>query len=252
MSHFSPHSLSLNVTSDVDALIISNLSVHIPPRGDILCDLSFQAPKGDILSLMGPNGGGKTTLCQALTNQSEGRVRGSMRVQLTNGQQRPLRSHDWCYLPQRFTGDRLFPLHVVDFLKLSFPDAHSDNIEACLDRMKLGSYRYAAIQTLSEGQFQRLLLVRMCLHSQPIMILDEPFAGLDETMIAETLTLFQHWATQGRIIIVAHHNRQRALKHFQNTLIVAQKTHRWGPSHEVLDPEVWTALHETVSRMECC
>ena len=234
-------------------LNVRNLCVRMPHRGLILQDVSFDVSQGQILSLMGPNGGGKTTLCQALTgSHTDGRTTGCLSVTLASGHSRPLCPHDWCYLPQRFLGDRLFPLKAINFLRLSFPTMSRSQMEPCIQRLKLGAYLSEHVHALSEGQFQRLLVARMGLHTQPIVILDEPFAGLDEPMIAECLTLFQEWTNQGRMVIVAHHNRQRALQHFPTTLIVAQRTYRWGPSHEVLNPEVWTALHETVSRVECC
>lgn len=244
---------SVSSPDSVQTLTIRHMCVRVPNRGLILQDVSFDMMQGQLLSLMGPNGGGKTTLCQALTgHHKEGHVTGSLSVTLASGLSRPLQPGDWCYLPQRFAGDRFFPLRAIDFLQLSFPTVAAAHLDTCIQRLKLSPYLYRHLHELSEGQFQRLLLARMGLHTQPIMILDEPFAGLDEPMIAEALALFKEWAEHGRMVIVAHHNRQRALQHFPTTLIVAQRTYRWGPSHEVLDPCVWTELHETVSRVECC
>jgi len=221
---------------------------------DILKDLSFSVHNGSVLSVMGPNGGGKTTLFQTLSGIKSGdssRFSGHWGW-CKNGVKKPLKQGDWTYLPQRFHGDRSFPLRVCEVLKLSCPTMRHADIVHALSLVKLDAYYHAPIQALSDGQFQRLLFARLCADPAPIVFLDEPFAGLDETIIEDLLDIIETWKKQGRIILLSHHNRLRALNHFPNTLLLAKNRYHCGLSKDILTPSIWQSLHDAICRPECC
>jgi zinc/manganese transport system ATP-binding protein len=229
---------------------VDGLSVY-HQHHEILKDLSFGVEQGHILSVMGPNGGGKTTLFQTLAGIKKVHA-GHWGWMTPEGEKKALEMGDWAYLPQRFHGDRSFPLRVSEFLHISCPALDAGCIKGLLAMVKLENYMNARIQSLSEGQFQRLLFARLCAYSTPLIFLDEPFSGLDETIIDDLLDIIQTWKKQGRIILLSHHNRSRALTHFPDTLLLAREKYAYGPSHEILKPELWQSCHDSICRPECC
>jgi ABC-type Mn2+/Zn2+ transport system ATPase subunit len=243
------HPTSDHTPSPEKYFFVEHLSVR-QATSEILKDLSFTVQQGTVLSVMGPNGGGKTTLFQTLSGIKTA-VSGKWGWH-ENGLKKSLNSGDWTYLPQRFHGDRSFPLRVHEVLKLSHPKLSQTDIQANLAVVKLDGYYHAPIQGLSEGQFQRLLFARLCAQPTPIVFLDEPFAGLDETIIEDLLGIIQAWKNAGRIILLSHHNRLRALTHFPYTLLLARSTYHCGPSANILTPSIWQTLHESICRTECC
>jgi zinc transport system ATP-binding protein len=129
-------------------------------------DLAVRA--GELVSLIGPNGSGKTTLIRVLlgfTRPDRGTVE----------RQRGLRIG---YVPQRLAIDRSLPLTAMRFLSLlgALPRARR---QAALDEAGIGATADRAVQDLSGGEFQRLLLARALLAEPDLLVLDEPAQGID-------------------------------------------------------------------------
>ncbi|MEQ4597488.1 MAG: ATP-binding cassette domain-containing protein, partial [Methylobacteriaceae bacterium] len=102
----------------------------------------------------------------------------------------------------------------------------------------LNGFEDRPIGTLSGGQFQRALFARLILQDARIILLDEPFTGIDERTTADLLTLIRGWHREGRTVVAALHDLAQVRAHFASTLVLARRPIAWGPTREVLTPPV--------------
>lgn len=195
--------------------------------------LSGTVEKGDLLAIVGPNGGGKSTLLKGIA----GRLRplsGSIR----HGAQ-PL-----AYMPQIADLSRDFPVSVLDlaltglcprrglFGGISRQDR--ERARAALERVGLTGFEGRAIRTLSGGQLQRLLFARLMLQDAPLILLDEPFTAIDARTIEDLLDIIAHWYAEGRTVIAVLHDLVLVRDHFPKTLLLARDPLGWGATSDVL------------------
>lgn len=171
-------------------------------------DITFQVAKGEIVGFLGPNGAGKSTTLRILTSylpatSGVARVAGfdimneSMQVRQNIG-----------YLPQAVP---IYPeMRVDEYLayraKLKSVDrsVRVRRIEYCLERCRAREVRRRLIGTLSNGYRQRVGLADALLHDPPLLILDEPTAGLDPLQIRETLNTIRELAGQHTVLLSTH------------------------------------------------
>ena len=218
----------------------------------ILQNLSFRLTSGESLSVMGPNGSGKTTLLHTLAEMhSEYKGNWGWLDEVTKKDNAeilsPLLPRERTYLPQRFTGDRNFPVTVGEVIAMVCASA----VEKSLSVVDLKGFQHVSLSKLSAGQFQRMLFARIYAQKAEVVLLDEPFAGLDEKTVEALLLILYEWRKEGRIVLLSQHNRARALAHFPKSLLLGP-TPQWGPSEEVLALPQWHAAHETAHLLECC
>lgn len=162
----------------------------------VLRGVSLELPQG-ITCLMGPSGGGKTTLLRILVGL-EKPDSGSIRN-----------------LPDRiamvFQEDRLTPsLTVRANLRLALGKGYSDaQASACLSRLGLDDVLGRTVSTLSGGMKRRIALARALLFDAPLMVLDEPFKGLDDALLHQCMdVLLSH--SRGRSVLLVTHDAQEA------------------------------------------
>jgi zinc transport system ATP-binding protein len=153
--------------NDFPLIDASNISVAFNGR-HVLHDVSLRVEPGQIISLIGPNGAGKTTLVRVilgLQKPDSGRV-----------ERRPELSIS--YLPQRLNLDATLPITVERFLELS-TEKRDKPVAAALEEAGVGALRKAAMQSISGGEFQRVMLARCLLRNPQLLVLDEPDQGMD-------------------------------------------------------------------------
>lgn len=124
--------------------------------------------RGEIVSIVGPNGGGKTTLIKALLGllrPSSGRIMRDAGIRIG-------------YVPQRLSIDRTMPLSVSRLMTLVRP-APRDKVVAALEQTEVASLADRGVQTLSGGEFQRVLIARALLSAPDVLVLDEPVQSVD-------------------------------------------------------------------------
>lgn len=191
---------------------------------------------GSLTAIVGANGAGKTTLLHAIAGLVAPR-HGSIEIA----------GADLAYLPQRDSIDRDFPISVLEFAALGGwarigalgrvpPELRSRGMDA-LQAVGLDALAGRMLGELSVGQFRRALFARVIVQEAPIVLLDEPFAGVDAATSDDLLRFVQRWHGEGRTVIVALHDLEQVLEIFPETLLLARKSIAWGATAAALTPE---------------
>lgn len=200
----------------------------------ISCDLAA----GSLTAVVGGNGSGKSTLLKTLLGHLrplEGQVRRAVPVR------------DTAYLPQLGEVERAAPMTVCDFVSLGTwaetswwrslrgGAALARTLEA-IAAVGLTGLEGQWIGDLSGGQFQRVRFARLMVQAAPLVLLDEPFSGVDEQTTADLLCLIGQWQQEGAAVIAVLHDLGLVRRHFPHTLALsaAGGAPACGPTAEVL------------------
>jgi zinc/manganese transport system ATP-binding protein len=191
---------------------------------------------GSSTAVLGPNGAGKSTLLRALAHLhpiDEGFVH---RIDLPLSQT--------AYLPQGLKLERDFPINVGQMVLQGFTNEkkffsigkngeQSNRYEKALIATNLKSLEQKPIRTLSLGQLQRARWARLITQNAKLILLDEPFTGLDDKSTHDLLNLLTEWQIEGRTLIAAIHDENMAKKFFSHTLILCKEAIRWGKTSDI-------------------
>jgi ABC-2 type transport system ATP-binding protein len=175
--------------------------------------LSLTLAAGELVALLGPNGAGKTTtlrMLAGLIEPSHGEVVLKGRP-LTAASADSLRQHIGLLTEAPGLWDRLtVRLNLLTYARLyGLPNPH-DAVQRALALVGLGDRARDAAGTLSKGLRQRVALARALLHDPPIVLLDEPTAGLDPASARQVRDLISDLRRQGRTLLVSTHNLSEA------------------------------------------
>ncbi len=201
-----------------------------------VADLSGSFAPGSLTALIGPNGAGKTTLLRALAGLhpvASGRIdRGG------------LVPADIALLPQGSHLDRGFPVSCRDVVALgltgrlgAFRAMRRDRLFAAEDALAavgLPDHANRPIGALSAGQFQRVLFARMIMQDASVLLLDEPFSGVDAATTDDLLAIVSDWHNQGRMIITVLHDLEMVHDAFPRALLLDGGLVAWGPTAAAL------------------
>jgi manganese/iron transport system ATP-binding protein len=195
-------------------LAIENVTVTYRNGHTALYKTSFAIPKGTITALVGINGSGKSTLFKAVMGfvpVSEGSVR-----VLGMAAQEALSRNLVSYVPQSEEVDWNFPVLVQDVVMmgrygrmnwLRRPSRRDrELVDAALERVDMTAYRDRQIGELSGGQKKRVFLARALAQEGMVILLDEPFTGVDVRTEEQIITLLQALRDEGRVMLVSTHN----------------------------------------------
>jgi len=173
---------------------IKGLGVKLEAR-TILSGIDLQISGGEVVSLIGPNGAGKTTLIRVILGLVPHHV-GSINIasELVIG-----------YMPQRLTIDPILPLTVHRFLRLA-AKASKKEIAEVLAEVGVPKLQEAQVQTLSGGEFQRVLLARALLRNPDLLVLDEPAQQVDFQGQIDMFELIEQVRTRRGcgVLVVSH------------------------------------------------
>ncbi|WP_413727070.1 metal ABC transporter ATP-binding protein [Sodalis sp. RH19] len=197
-------------------------------------DGKFEA--GSLTAVIGANGTGKSTLLKTIAGLLPA-IGGSL--SFSAGQTPRI-----AYLPQQSELDRQFPLRVFEVVAMGCWPAIGllrrvnktamARIHDALDRVGLGSMATSPIEILSGGQFQRMLFARLLVQQAPLILLDEPFSGIDSPTCALLMDVIDQLHKAGHTIIVVLHDDALVIRRFPQTLLLSGRHTRWGATDAIL------------------
>jgi ABC-type Mn2+/Zn2+ transport system ATPase subunit len=205
----------------------------------VLHDVSFQVPHGARVAVVGPNGAGKSTLFKVLVGllpvrSGEVLIHGLL-----------LGGHQECvaYVPQRNDIDWRFPVTVSDVVmmgrfghlgRLQRASKHDREIVMhCLEQMRIANLAKRSIDELSGGQQQRVFLARALAQEPHILLMDEPFTGVDAATQEATLALLDDLQTQHVTAMISTHDLNLAAARFEQVLLLNHHVVAYGRVDEV-------------------
>ncbi len=195
-------------------LDVKNITVTYKNGHTAIHDTSFSLPQGTITALVGVNGSGKSTLFKSIMGFVS-LAAGSVEI-LGMPVKKALKSNQVAYVPQSEEIDWNFPVLVKDVVMMGryghmniFRHAKQKDhqmVEMALSRVGMESFRERQIGELSGGQKKRVFLARALAQESQIVLLDEPFTGVDVKTEEQIMALLREMRSEGKVILVSTHN----------------------------------------------
>jgi len=219
----------------------SHVTVSYRNGHTALRDATFDIPTGTITALVGVNGAGKSTLFKAIMGFVPA-AQGSITV-LGMPVKDALRQNIVAYVPQAEEVDWTFPVLVEDvvmmgryghmgFFRRPSPADHAA-VTSALERVNMVEYRHRQIGELSGGQRKRVFLARALAQDGKVILLDEPFTGVDVQTEDAIIALLRDMRDEGRVMLVSTHNLGSVPEFCDRTVLVNQTVLAFGPTPEV-------------------
>ena len=231
------------------AIEISNLTVSYGPVPALL-DVSVKIPEGSLVGIIGPNGSGKSTFIKAILGFVKPDV-GEVKI---FGQSAERAKGRVAYVPQRGSVDWDFPITVREVAMMgrygSVPwyrdfSRHDYQIaNEALEKVRMSEFADRQIGQLSGGQQQRVFMARAMAQGAEILLLDEPFAGVDAATERAILDVLSQTKKAGRTLLVVHHDLTTAAEYFDRLLLLKQRLFAYGPPQAVLHPRLLSEVYE--------
>lgn len=206
-----------------------------------LRDASFEIPTGTITALVGVNGSGKSTLFKAIMGFVR-LARGEITV-LGMSANAALKRNLIAYVPQSEEVDWNFPVLVEDVVMmgryghmgmLRIPRrADHDAVATALERVDMSEFRQRQIGELSGGQKKRVFLARALAQDSRVILLDEPFTGVDVKTEDQIIRLLRELRDEGRVMLVSTHNLGSVPEFCDRTVMIKGTVLAHGPTDEI-------------------
>jgi iron complex transport system ATP-binding protein len=222
------------------ALELSHLAVTLRGR-PVLRDVALHVERGEFVGLIGPNGAGKTTLMRAALGLIPFEGQSSLAALAPAA-----RAQTAAWLPQAreiawpVTVERLVMLGRLPHLGAGQRPGPTDHaaVDHALHRMDLADLRHRAATRLSGGEQARVLIARALAQEAPLLLADEPIAGLDPAHQIAAMQTLSALAKEGRAVMVSLHDLGLAVRHCTRLMLLdGGRVVDAGPPDEVLTPE---------------
>ena len=185
--------------------------------GAVLSDVSLDFPDGKLIGVIGPNGGGKTTLLKSIIGLIKP-IRGEIRFPAN------IKKGAIAYVPQSAAIDWSFPATVSDVALMGrygrvglFKRPRKIDYQIAgenLEKVGMSGFAKRQISELSGGQRQRVFLARALAQEADIYLLDEPFKGVDIASEKTIVSLLKDLKSEGKTAVVVHHNLNTVKEYF--------------------------------------
>lgn len=192
----------------------------------------------NLVALIGPNGGGKSTLLKLVAGLLKAQE-GTLDLSVPR--------HKIAYVAQQSTLDHHFPIRVFDVVAMGLfakigcfgklTRDNTENIFKALNTVGLEGFEYAPINTLSGGQFQRMMFARVIVQDADLLLLDEPFAAIDTETKHYLMKLIQNWHREGKTILVVLHDIKLAADYFSHIIMLSKNVLKSGSPEEIFGTE---------------
>ena len=233
----------------VNNTIISNSCCVEIGETLILDDVSFSVNKNSLIAVVGPNGGGKTTLFNAITGLIP-ITKGSIEI---NGQDVSKGNGNIGYVPQNENLNWNFPLTARQVVNLGitrnspsipFISKNNDNlIKECLNDVGLYEQIDNRVDEMSGGQKQRVLLAKILAQGANILLLDEAFSGVDIGSQISLIEVLRKLKDSGKTIMIATHDINNIADRFDEVLCLNRHCCAYGDPLKVFTQDVLSELY---------
>lgn len=222
-------------------ILVRHVSVTYPNGFTAIRDANFDLKTGSICALVGINGSGKSTIFKAImgfVRPSAGEVRlCGMPVR------QALKKNIVAYVPQSEDVDWNFPVLVetvvmmgryghMNFLRIPSKEDHR-KVDEALERVGMSAYRHRQIGELSGGQKKRVFLARALAQEGKIILLDEPFTGVDVKTETAIIQLLQDLRASGHLMLVSTHNLGSVPDFCDQVVLINRTVLAAGPTEAV-------------------
>ena len=224
---------------------VKNVTVKYKNGHRALWDVSFEIPDKTITGLVGINGAGKSTLFKAMMGFLQ-LAQGTISIH-GYAVSTALKNNLVSYVPQAEEVDWTFPILVKDVVMMGryghmgfFRQATKDDfsaVEKALARVGMTDYKDRQIGELSGGQKKRVFLARSIAQNGQIILLDEPFAGIDVQTEDQIISLLSELRSEGRVMLVSTHNLGSVAEFCDRTILIKGTVLNFGLTEEVFTRE---------------
>lgn len=231
------------------AIEVANLTVSYNAKPALL-DVNVKIETDQLVGVIGPNGAGKSTFIKAILGFVKPDL-GTVKIQGTHAKNAKGRV---AYVPQRGSVDWDFPITVREvalmgrFQKIPWYASprkqDRDAAMEALEMVRMTDFAHRQIGELSGGQQQRVFMARALAQGSDILLLDEPFAGVDAATERAILEVLERAKKSGKTLVVVHHDLSTAAEYFDKLLLIKQRLYAYGEPYMVLQEDLLSQVYE--------
>ncbi|GAB6176827.1 metal ABC transporter ATP-binding protein [Desulfobaculum senezii] len=239
----------MTTTERKTVIEVKHLTVSYGPKPALL-DMTLSIENGLLVGVIGPNGAGKSTFIKAILGFVHRDV-GHVRIDGIDAERAKGRV---AYVPQRGAVDWDFPITVrevammgrynlIPWYRNPGPEDR-DAVDEALDMVRMAEFADRQIGQLSGGQQQRVFMARALAQGSDILLLDEPFAGVDAATERAILDVLERAKSAGKTLVVVHHDLATAAEYFDRLALIKQRLFAYGTPQMVLREDLLSEVYE--------
>lgn len=227
---------------------VHNLVKSFGPRS-ALAGVDLSVEEGEFLTLVGPNGAGKTTLLRVLATLTRP-TSGTVRIAgLDPGRAGDRARRRIGFLSHRtlLYDDLTAEQNLRFYARMYDLQGDTERIRYLTERVGLTERRHDLVRTFSRGMQQRLAVARAVLHQPQVLLLDEPYTGLDPNAAQVLTDLLAELAGEGCVVLLTTHNLERGLAVGRRVAVLARGRLVYDERREVIDPTTFPDTYRSLT-----